>query len=222
MKATAAVSLVLLLAACAGPRPTGDGFDREPPPRAPEQRPEPPPNAPPSHAPTGLIQEKPLAPPSAAAPIAPSGPSGPLTVARVGSYMDALEVDLRRHVHGAGVARQGDGITVTIRNDHVFTADGGIAGDDVLEPLGAVLRGYVHTTIQVNGYTDTTGTPEKNLAVSRKRARQIADALAHEGVASERVASEGFGETHLRVPTGDDKAEARNRRIEIVLKAKAG
>jgi len=159
-----------------------------------------------------------------AAPVAPTGPAGPLTVARIGSYMDSLETDLRRHVHGSGivVARQGDTLNLVIPNADLFTADGGVAGDDVLEPLGAVLRGYGHTAVQVNGFTDTSGSPEQNLALSQKRALAIAGALAHEGVPAARLSSQGFGEIRLRVATGDDKKEPRNRRIEVLIRAVAG
>ena len=159
-----------------------------------------------------------------ARPVVPVAPAGPLTVARIGSYMDGLETTLRQHVHGDGIviARRGDDITVVLRNDILFARDGTMNADDILEPLGAVLGAYVHTSVSVGGFTDTVGTPEQNLAVSTKRARLIADALAHEGVAQQRITSQGFGETRLRVATGDDKKEPRNRRIEILLKAKPG
>jgi outer membrane protein OmpA-like peptidoglycan-associated protein len=200
----------LALAVCAcdgGPRPSRFDLPTPPPPR---ERP---------------VWQKPS--PAAAhhvAPVSPSGPAGPLTVARVGSYMDSLETDLRRHVHGAGivVARQGDAVTVVIPNADLFSGDGGISGDDVLEPLGAVLKGYVHTAVQVSGFTDTSGTPEQNLAVSQKRAGLIAAALAHEGVPQARLTAQGFGETHLRFATGDNKKDPRNRRIEILLRARPG
>jgi outer membrane protein OmpA-like peptidoglycan-associated protein len=159
----------------------------------------------------------------APAPI-PQALAGPLTVARVEPYMDALEMDLRRHVHARGIvtARRGNEINITIENSLLFTDDGGISGDDVLEPLAALLRGYAHTAITVNGYTDTAGAPVQNLALSQKRARAIADALAHEGVPAGRISSQGFGETHLRVMTGDSRKEPRNRRIEILIKALPG
>ena len=199
--------LALLVSACGGgPRVVGDLT----PPRE-RERP---------------VWQKPSPPPPArnATPITPAGPAGPLTVARVGSYMDSLETDLRRHVHGSGivVARQGDALTVVIPNADLFSADGGVLGDDVLEPLGAILRGYVHSAVQVNGFTDTSGSPEQNLAVSQKRAQAIASALAHEGVPPTRLAAQGFGETRLRVSTGDNKKEPRNRRIELVIKARPG
>lgn len=138
--------------------------------------------------------------------------------------MDGLETELRRHLHGEGiiVARMGDDITLVLRTDILFARDGTMDADNVLEPLGAVLGSYVHTSVAVGGFTDTVGAPEKNLAISQKRAKMIADALAHEGVAAQRITAQGFGETHLRVATGDDKKEPRNRRIEILLKAKPG
>jgi flagellar motor protein MotB len=37
-----------------------------------------------------------------------------------------------------------------------------------------------------------------------------------------RISSQGFGETHLRVMTGDSRKEPRNRRIEILIKALPG
>ncbi|HXC54568.1 MAG TPA: OmpA family protein [Rhizomicrobium sp.] len=195
--------LALLLTACGGgPRPVAD---LSPPPPA---RP---------------VWQKPSPPARAVAPI-PAAPSAPLVVARIGAYMDALEIDLRRHVRGDGVvvSRQGDAITVVIRNDVLFLADGGVAGDDVLEPLGAILRNYAHAAVAVNGYTDTWGSAQQNLAVSQKRAQAIAAALAHEGVPQSRLAAQGLGESHLRIMTGDDRKEPRNRRIEIVLRARPG
>ncbi len=168
--------------------------------------------------------EKPAPPAHGAAPAAPVVPAGPPTVARIGSYMDGLETELRRHVHGEGiiVARMGDDITLVLRTDILFARNGSMEADDVLEPLAAVLGSYVHISVAVSGFTDTVGTPDQNLAVSQKRAKMIADGLAHEGVAPQRITAQGFGETHLRVATGDDKKEPRNRRIEILLKAKPG
>ncbi|HTP77172.1 MAG TPA: OmpA family protein [Rhizomicrobium sp.] len=171
------------------------------------------------------VQQKPQA--HAAAPFVPPVPTlvaPPLAVAHVGSYMDSLESDLRRHVHGNGItiARMGDDISVILRSDRLFAKDGALTADDILEPLGALLGTYVHTSIMVCGYTDTAGPADQNLALSQKRARAVADALVHEGVSAQRVSSQGFGETRLKVATGDDKKEARNRRIEILLKARPG
>ena len=194
--------LALVVSACGGgPRPLGDFAPLPPRETARPATPRPPP----AH--------------NAAIPPAPAGP---LLVARVGDYMDGLESQLRHHLRGVLVARQGDVLNVVIPNSALFSDDGGVSGDDVLEPLAAILRSYPHAMAQVNGFTDTSGTPQQNLVLSQKRARLIADALVHEGVAAARLSAEGFGQTHLRIATGDNRKEPRNRRIEIVLKAKPG
>ncbi|MEJ0026389.1 MAG: OmpA family protein [Rhizomicrobium sp.] len=209
------VLLALGLPACGGgPRPI-----YEPPPPGPDRTARETPHAPIARPPAraaapGIVP---------AAPI-PPGLAGPLIVARIEPYMDALETALRRHVHARGLvtARRGNDIAIVIENSLLFTEDGGVAGDDVLEPLAAILRGYAHTAIAVNGYTDTAGTPAQNLALSQKRARAVADALAHEGVPAGRISAQGLGETHLAVMTGDGKKEPRNRRTEILIRPLPG
>jgi len=203
--------VALGLSACGGgPRPI---YEPPPPDRTARETPHPPlvkPSPPSRGTAPGVVAPAPI----------PQTLAGPLTVARIEPYMDALETDLRRHVHARGLvtARQGNNISIVIENGLLFTPDGGVMGDDVLEPLSAILRGYAHTAIAVNGYTDSFGPPEKNLALSQARARAIAGALAHEGVPASRLSAQGFGASHLRVMTGDGKKEPRNRRIEIVIR----
>ena len=69
----------------------------------------------------------------------------------------------------------------------------------------------------VEGHTDTSGTREHNQALSDARARAVADVLVREGVARERVRTEGMGETGLAVQTGDGVREPRNRRVVVRL-----
>jgi len=74
---------------------------------------------------------------------------------------------------------------------------------------------YDHSAVQVTGFTDTVGPFDRNIAISQSRAKTVADGLVSDGVDSERVSSQGYGATHLKIATGPDRAEPRNRRIEI-------
>lgn len=74
------------------------------------------------------------------------------------------------------------------------------------------------TTIQVSGYTDTSGTPQYNMGLSVRRAKAVASQLVADGVPASAITAQGFGETHLLVPTGDGVREPQNRRVEIVFK----
>ena len=75
-----------------------------------------------------------------------------------------------------------------------------------------------YTQIQVNGYTDTSGTPRYNQALSVRRAQAVAAELVKDGVPKAAIAIQGFGETHLLVPTGAGVREPQNRRVEIIIR----
>lgn len=74
------------------------------------------------------------------------------------------------------------------------------------------------TTIDVSGYTDTSGTASYNKKLSLRRANNVAAQLVADGVAKSEIAIMAFGETHLLVATGPGVREPQNRRVEIVLK----
>jgi len=75
-----------------------------------------------------------------------------------------------------------------------------------------------YTRIEVNGYTDTSGTPKYNQGLSVRRAQSVAAELVKDGVPKAAISIQGFGETHLLVPTGAGVREPQNRRVEIIIR----
>jgi OOP family OmpA-OmpF porin len=75
-----------------------------------------------------------------------------------------------------------------------------------------------YTKLEVNGYTDTSGTPQYNQGLSIRRAQSVAAELVKDGVPKSAISIQGFGETHLLVPTGAGVREPQNRRVEIIIK----
>ncbi len=73
------------------------------------------------------------------------------------------------------------------------------------------------TTLEVSGYTDTSGTPNYNQGLSERRAQAVAAQLVTDGVPQSEIEIHAYGETHLLVPTGPGVREPQNRRVEIVL-----
>jgi len=73
------------------------------------------------------------------------------------------------------------------------------------------------TTLDVSGYTDTSGTPVYNQGLSERRAKAVAGQLVADGVPASEIETHAYGETHLLVPTGPGVREPQNRRVEIVL-----
>ncbi|MEO6773212.1 MAG: OmpA family protein [Kofleriaceae bacterium] len=69
--------------------------------------------------------------------------------------------------------------------------------------------------VRVGGHTDSTGNPAHNLKLSDDRAAAVKAYLVDHGIAADRLASKGYGQTR---PIGDnntDEGRAQNRRVDI-------
>ena len=75
-----------------------------------------------------------------------------------------------------------------------------------------------YTRIEVNGYTDTSGTHQYNQGLSLRRAQAVQAELVKDGVPGSAITIQGFGDTHLLVPTGPGVREPQNRRVEIIIR----
>jgi outer membrane protein OmpA-like peptidoglycan-associated protein len=88
---------------------------------------------------------------------------------------------------------------------------------DIIAQAASDSKSQSTTTINVSGYTDTSGTPVYNMGLSQRRADAVAKQLVADGVPASEIETHAFGETHLLVPTGPGVREPQNRRVEIVL-----
>ena len=74
------------------------------------------------------------------------------------------------------------------------------------------------TRIEVNGYTDLSGTARYNQGLSVRRARSVEAELIRDGVQRSEISIHGFGESNPLVPTAQGVREPQNRRVEIILR----
>jgi outer membrane protein OmpA-like peptidoglycan-associated protein len=74
------------------------------------------------------------------------------------------------------------------------------------------------TRIELAGHADRTGTPQYNLALSRRRAETVAEELVKRGITRQEISITALGETQPLVATADGIREPQNRRVEIILK----
>lgn len=72
--------------------------------------------------------------------------------------------------------------------------------------------------IIVIGHTDTVGQDSLNDTLSLQRAQAMRDFVIKQGFDAERVRAVGRGARELAVPTAKNVAEARNRRVEIIIR----
>lgn len=72
--------------------------------------------------------------------------------------------------------------------------------------------------IVVIGHTDSTGSDPLNDKLSLQRANAIRDEMIKRGIPAADIVAEGRGKREPLVKTGEGVAEARNRRVEIIVR----
>src|SRR5436190_15317685 len=90
-------------------------------------------------------------------------------------------------------------------------------GMQIIQLAANQYRSGGRVTLQVTGYTDTSGSPGYNQRLSERRANAVASALERLGVPRSDMVVAGRGENDLRVPTPKGVREPQNRRVEIVF-----
>lgn len=92
--------------------------------------------------------------------------------------------------------------------------------DNHMKEVATFLKKYEEVDVQIQGYTDNTGSVAKNIALSQARANSVMNALVKEGIAKSRLTAKGYGPAS---PIADNStAEGRqiNRRVVAELSSK--
>ncbi len=140
----------------------------------------------------------------------------------IGNKMDKQAQKIEEEIPGAVVDRVDDGIVVTFdENSGVYfdTAKYNInsASQQTLNKLVAVFKEYPDTNILVVGHTDSVGSEENNMILSKNRAYAVTNYLTNQGLSSGRFTTNWFGESQ---PTNDNstaEGRAKNRRVNVAI-----
>ncbi len=153
---------------------------------------------------------------------------GAIAGGAVGNYMDKQQRELEQQLSEEArnnelqIVRLSDNsLKIGIASDVSFDVGSATLKPDALDTYGKianVLKSYDKTVIHVVGHTDTSGSSEFNQSLSINRAASVSGYLAQSGVPQTRIREEGRGEREPAVRTADNVKEARNRRVDIVLK----
>ena len=142
----------------------------------------------------------------------------------IGYKMDQQIKELEEQTAGTGVdvseTDGGEAILVNLPDGVTFSTGSYTISPgfrDLLDRVAGSLRQYPNSLIDVYGHTDTTGSATTNQRLSEQRAQAVANYLISQGVSSSRVRWMGFGETRLKVSTGDNVNEPLNRRVEVKI-----
>jgi OmpA-OmpF porin, OOP family len=84
-----------------------------------------------------------------------------------------------------------------------------------LDTLMDKLRNADVVSIKVIGHTDSKGSDAYNQALSERRASSVAAYLLSQGLAPNKLTSEGRGESEPVADNASDEGRAKNRRVEL-------
>lgn len=89
-----------------------------------------------------------------------------------------------------------------------------------LDGLATLLKQHPEWTVELKGYTDSSGNAEKNLQLSKDRANAVKTYLVNKGVSASTIKSSGFGAADPIATNSTAAGRAQNRRVEIELFSK--
>jgi len=88
----------------------------------------------------------------------------------------------------------------------------------ILDEAVQVLKNEGSVDIIVEGHTDSVGTDQYNLGLSRRRAETVRTYLVNHGIANSRITAEGMGESKPVASNDTADGRAQNRRVELHVK----
>ncbi len=153
---------------------------------------------------------------------------GALAGAAVGNYMDEQErafettmAEEQRRNELEIERLENDTLRLSLDSEVSFDLDSyriKPAFEPSLGKLAEVLIRYPRTVMHIIGHTDSTGAAAYNQRLSEQRADAVRDHLLAHGVPSQRIRTEGRGETQPRDSNATEAGRQLNRRVEIYLK----
>lgn len=127
-----------------------------------------------------------------------------------------------------GAKESGTEIQIELAGDILFDFDKWdirAEAEEKLAKVGGIIKAHKSPEIIVSGHTDSKGSEDYNLNLSRRRAESVKEWLARNaGINPSAIKTNGYGESKPiapnTLPDGTDNPEGRqkNRRVEIVIK----
>lgn len=142
-----------------------------------------------------------------------------------GSYQDRLQAEIQQQIEGtsARIVRVGEGVKIIVPGNIAFALNSEQIQPNfvnVLNGVAQVIRKYDKTSVDIRGYTDSTGSFEHNQELSERRAQSVASLLISKQVAASRIRTAGYGPRYPLAPNTNEGGRSQNRRVEINLQPK--
>lgn len=139
----------------------------------------------------------------------------------IGNKMDKQKAELEK-INGAQVEtiNEGQAIKVTFESGILFPTNSSslnATSQTSLSQFASSLKNNPDTNIEINGFTDNTGTDAINNPLSESRAKSVYNYLMQSGVPANRMVAKGFGSANPIADNSSVAGRAQNRRVEVYI-----
>ena len=146
-------------------------------------------------------------------------------LARLTAEQQKTQEELRKTLSQlASVREEARGLIVTLPGSIYFDVNKSDVKPAMRARLTEIARALATVPGQkvlIEGHTDSDGSAEYNLQLSRLRSDSVRSVLVAGGVSPERVEAQGYGETRPVGTNATAAGKAQNRRVELVLEGSA-
>lgn len=119
------------------------------------------------------------------------------------------------------VERTDGGIRIVFNSAILFNVNSSILTDDAKTALFKMVQALKsnNTTgsLQINGYTDSSGTAEYNVWLSDRRATSVKTYLVSLGLSASEITVKGYGAANPVATNATAEGREKNRRVEVII-----
>jgi outer membrane protein OmpA-like peptidoglycan-associated protein len=88
---------------------------------------------------------------------------------------------------------------------------------EILDEVVGKLKSFSDVRVKISGFTNSLGSDEYNLWLSKRRAESVVNYLVNHGISPSRLSSEGYGESHPIADNQTKEGRSKNRRVELTV-----
>jgi len=127
-----------------------------------------------------------------------------------GVQVDALGCPLKGSITLEGVNFEHNSAALTV------------ASHAPLDTIADGLKKHPRLKVEIQGHTDSTGSPAYNLKLSQRRADSVRDYLVSSGVSADQLVTKGYGQTEPAASNKTAAGRAKNRRVVMYVISNPG
>jgi outer membrane protein OmpA-like peptidoglycan-associated protein len=91
-----------------------------------------------------------------------------------------------------------------------------------VQKLAAILGENPQRKVAIEGFTDSTGSDERNQELSEQRANAVREVLLEAGISPSRITTRGYGKSLPVASNATEAGRQLNRRVEILISDESG